>query len=182
VSTPGRRGFTVLELLIVITLLGVATTIAAGAFSAAIKSTRAGEIAIESADRLRTSLMIMDAQVQSGMLQAGEPEMLQLATTYSAWGGHRSYVAVEYRVAKRGAKLALFTTEYRMGSRKGVETVLLDGCDSIDFKYFVKGAMEMTGRWVDTWMDKAAKPERINFHFRYKGQEYNFLSFLRLRT
>src|SRR5512136_1554467 len=60
-----RRGFTLLELMISITLIGIIAVIIAGAMRLGYRSVDAGERKIESLERMRVSLTLIDSQIQS---------------------------------------------------------------------------------------------------------------------
>ncbi len=65
-STLPCRGFTLLELMISISMLVIIIVIISGAMRLASRSITAGEKKIETLERLRTSLSIINAQIQSG--------------------------------------------------------------------------------------------------------------------
>jgi prepilin-type N-terminal cleavage/methylation domain-containing protein len=61
-----RPGFTLLELIISISMLVIIIVIISGAMRLASRSIAAGEKRVETLERLRTSLSIINAQIQSG--------------------------------------------------------------------------------------------------------------------
>ncbi len=63
----GRLGFTLLELMISISMLVIIIVIISGAMRLASRSIADGERKIEALERLRTSFSIINAQIQSGM-------------------------------------------------------------------------------------------------------------------
>jgi prepilin-type N-terminal cleavage/methylation domain-containing protein len=65
-SLRSRLGFTLLELMISISMLVIIIVIIGGAMSLAFRSISAGEKKIEALERLRTSLSVINAQIQSG--------------------------------------------------------------------------------------------------------------------
>ena len=60
-------GFTLLELIISITLVAIIVLIVAGAASLGYRSFSTGERKLNAIERLRASLIIIDAQIQSGV-------------------------------------------------------------------------------------------------------------------
>ncbi|HME46399.1 MAG TPA: prepilin-type N-terminal cleavage/methylation domain-containing protein [Syntrophorhabdales bacterium] len=64
-STLPCRGFTLLELIISISMLVIIIVIISAAMNIASRSIAAGEKKVEALERLRTSLSIMNAQIQS---------------------------------------------------------------------------------------------------------------------
>ncbi|MGD9579336.1 MAG: type II secretion system protein J, partial [Syntrophorhabdus sp.] len=60
-------GFTLLELIISITLVAIIVLIVAGAANLGYRSFNSGERKLNAVERLRASLIIIDAQIQSGV-------------------------------------------------------------------------------------------------------------------
>jgi len=172
---PKRNaGFTLLELIISITLVAIIVLIVAGAASLGYRSFSTGERKLNAIERLRASLIIIDAQIQSGVpltledggvkqyYFAGEQDSLKFSTNYSIWGGQRGYVIVNYRVDTddRG-KRTLFASEYKVGMENQKETKLLEGFDEITFDYYQQDATEEEGEWITQWVDEEMMPTRI---------------------
>ena len=116
-----RNGFTLLELLIAMSLLVLIISITMGALTLASRSVAAGERTMEGHERFRTVTAVLDAQIQSHLPLAYEEEdyeryyfrgtnkTLRLATNYSIWSGGRGYVIVNYRVAAGDARRNWFS-------------------------------------------------------------------------
>ena len=173
-----RRGFTLLELLISITMLVIIIVMIGGAMRLGSRSVAAGEKRVESLERLRTSLSLMNAQIQSGLplkvdeqgasryYFQGDNKSLQLSTNYSIWGGQRGYVIVNYRVERADSgKETLYASEQIVGIEASRETKLLEAFDDIGFEYFEKGGPgEEQGTWVEAWTDDSLIPSKIRLH------------------
>jgi general secretion pathway protein J len=167
-------GFTLLELIISITLVAIIVLIISVAANLGYRSFNAGEKKMNAVERLRSSLTIIDAQIQSGVpltleeggvkqyYFAGEQDSLKFSTNYSIWGGQRGYVIVNYRVDTddRG-KRTLFASEYKVGMENQKETKLLEGFDEITFDYYQQDATEEEGEWITQWVDEEMMPTRI---------------------
>ena len=169
-----QKGFTLLELLISIAIIGVIVLIISGALRLAHRSVESGERKIEEIERIRATLGVIDAQVQSALplLQAeasekkpffsGGSESLSLATNYSLWGGEKGYVLVAYYIEiEDDGKQALHVSEQTYGIDNQQETTLLQACDEIHFFYFrhdLKGANE---QWLEEWTDETKLPEKV---------------------
>ena len=109
-KTERNSGFTLLELIISITLVAIIVLIVAGAASLGYRSFSSGEKKLNEIERLRASLIIIDAQIQSGVpltledggvkqyYFVGEKDSLKFSTNHSIWGGQKGYVIVSYRV------------------------------------------------------------------------------------
>jgi general secretion pathway protein J len=170
-------GFTLLELIISITLVAIIVLIVAGAASLGYRSFSSGERKLNLVERLRSTLTIVDAQIQSGVpltledggvkqyYFVGEQNALKFSTNYSIWGGQRGYVIVAYRVeADERGKKTLFASEYKVGMENQRETKLLEGFDDIAFDYFKEDATEEVGEWVSQWADEEMMPSRIRLN------------------
>jgi general secretion pathway protein J len=170
-------GFTLLELIISITLVAIIVIIIAGAVNLGYRSFHSGEKKMNAVERLRSSLTIIDAQIQSGVPLTledggvkqyyfmGEQDSLKFSTNYSIWGGQRGYVIVNYRVdADDRGKRTLFASEYKVGMENQKETKLLEGFDEITFDYFKQDATEEEGEWVTQWADEEMMPTRIRMN------------------
>jgi general secretion pathway protein J len=173
-----RHGFTLLELMISISMLVIIIVIISGAMRLGSRSIASGEKKIEALERLRTSLSIINAQIQSGLpimyndqgatkyYFKGDSKSLQLSTNYSVWGGQRGYVIVTYRVEfNRLGKQALYASEHIIGIEASRETKLLDGFDDIHFEYFEKGlTVNEPGKWVPGWTNEVIIPSKIRLY------------------
>jgi general secretion pathway protein J len=170
-------GFTLLELIISITLVAIIVLIISVAANLGYRSFNAGEKKMNAVERLRSSLTIIDAQIQSGVPLTleeggvkqynfmGEQDSLKFSTNYSIWGGQRGYVIVNYRVDTddRG-KRTLFASEYKVGMENQKETKLLEGFDEITFDYYRQDATEEEGEWITQWVDEEMMPTRIRIN------------------
>jgi general secretion pathway protein J len=182
----GQKGFTLLELLISITLLGLIVLITAGALRAGYRSTESGQNKIEALERFRTSLNIVESQVQSAFIikktgttldldffqLKGEKTKLQFRSVYSLWGGTRGAVLVTYEVrnAVSGGK-ALYVSETPIAIPDAAREVkLIDSARDIFFEYFSKGPTDEKGSWVEEWTDKENIPNRIRLTIDRDGK------------
>jgi general secretion pathway protein J len=175
---PKRNaGFTLLELIISITLVAIIVLIVAGAASLGYRSFSTGERKLNAIERLRASLIIIDAQIQSGVpltledggvkqyYFVGEQDSLKFSTNHSIWGGQRGYVIVNYRVeADNQGKRTLFASENKVGMENQKETKLLEGFNEITFDYFKQDTTEEEGEWVTQWVDEEMMPTKIRLN------------------
>lgn len=190
---PSDGGFTLLELVVAFAILGFIVLIVAGAMRLGIHAVDSGEKRINSIERLRTSLSVIDSQVQSEtpltfddngekkFYFKGERDSMQFATNYSIWGGQTGYVVVDYKVESDGdGKQALAASESVIGIDGKRDTTLFTGMDSIYFEYFYKGPTDENGSWVDTWQDDTSVPVEVKLHL-VKGQR-DFSLIIPMRT
>jgi prepilin-type N-terminal cleavage/methylation domain-containing protein len=188
-----ERGFTLLELLISFAILGIIVVIIAGAMKVSIQAVSRGEKKLASIERLRTSLNVVEAQIQSesGLTYdddgekkryfQGDRESMQLSTNYSLWGGERGYAVVSYEVTTdRDGKQSLKATETVIGMDNPRETTLFNLMDKIYFEYFYKGPTDEKGTWVDSWTDDTMIPEKVKLHL--VANEKDFSIIIPLRT
>lgn len=180
----GEKGFTLLELLISIVILGIIIVILVGAMRLGFRSVDSGERKTESLERMRVSLSIIDSQIQSQIpltyqeeeaenyYFTGERDSLQLSTNYSIWGGQKGYVIVSYRVSQEEeGKSVLYASEHIVGVEETEETKLLDAFDNIYFEYFYKGPTDEVGNWVEEWTDTSQIPAKIKIHLIKGGKD-----------
>ncbi len=171
------RGFTLLELTIAVAILGLIVVIVAGAMKLGIQSVERGEKRIDALERTRTSLNIIEAQLQSmtGLSYddngekkyyfKADKDSLQFSTNYSIWRGERGYTVVSYSVASdSNGKQSMKASETIVGLENSMETPLLNGFDRIYFEYFSKGPTDEKGSWVDSWTDDIPFPEKLKLH------------------
>jgi general secretion pathway protein J len=182
--TRHNKGFTLLELVISITLVATMITIATGALRLGYRSISSGERKMESMERFRSSLYIINAQILSGVplsfdrqgvkqvYFAGSADFLRLATNYSIWGGQKGYVIVEYRVVteNNGTK-SLYAAENQIGTQIQKETKLLQGLDAIYFEYFFKDKTEELGIWITQWTDTTTVPKKMRLRITQGRRE-----------
>ena len=172
-----KRGFTLLELLISITMLALIIGIISGALSLASQSLNKGAEKINSLERVMTSFSLVESQIQSLFVSqqvdqaekknlfSGQKDRLLFSTNYSIWGGIKGNTLVEYAVEvdDRG-KQYVRVTENTVGMETKRETVLFAGYDKIYFEYFMANILE-EGKWVDEWpAEEKGIPEKININ------------------
>jgi prepilin-type N-terminal cleavage/methylation domain-containing protein len=174
---PGNRGFTLLELMISIAMIGLIVLIIAAAMRLGIQSVEKGESRIDSLERIRTSLNTIEAQIQSMTSLTyddnGEKkryftaarDSLRFSTNYSIWGGQRGYTVVSYAVeTDNQGKQTMKASENVIGMSNAREAKLLGSYDRIYFEYFYKGPTDEKGSWVEEWKDDINIPEKVKLH------------------
>jgi general secretion pathway protein J len=188
-------GFTLLELTVSIALIGVIILVIAGALRLGYRSVESGEKRIESLERIRSSLNIVDSQLQSFIPLSYEDEgetkyyfkgdqgLLQFSTNYSIWGGEKGYVVVTYTVTTAdNNKRILSAAETVVGTGSGRETKLFTNFDTISFAYFVKDPAEEEGKWVDQWTEENVLPEKIAIRLMEGERDFTMIIPLRNHT
>lgn len=168
-ARPGRRagGFTLLELMISLALLGVILAMAYSAFSTALAAVPRGENAIDRAARLRMASSIMARQVRSIVNYPaftddevhpyfwGEPTSFGFITAAPQRRGGEGLGWVTYWVTEDGAlamaERSIFSTRSVSGDEpeRSAETVLLRGIEGARFQYLRLDGDE--SEWVGRW-------------------------------
>jgi prepilin-type N-terminal cleavage/methylation domain-containing protein len=170
-------GFTLLELIVSFAIIGIIILIIIGAMRLGLRSVNSGEKRMASLERFRTSLNIIDSQIQSEIPLTyvedvntkyyfkGEREFMQFSTNYSIWGGEKGYVIVTYMVEPgENGKQVLYASENLVGLDAKRDTKLFDNFEEIYFEYFFKDPTEEEGEWVEQWTDDVNIPEKVRLH------------------
>ncbi len=96
--------------MISIAIVGIMVFILMAVLRLGFRSVEAGEKKIESLGRVKASLNMIDAQIQSEIpliydedgekkyYFKGQPDSLEFSTNFSIWGGETGYVVVTYQV------------------------------------------------------------------------------------
>jgi len=181
-------GFTLLELMISFAIIAIIVVIILGAMRLGLHSVDSGEKRIDSIERIRRSVNIIDSQIQSQIPLTfeenaekkyyfqGSRDSIQFPTNYSIWGGLKGYVVVKYKVeSDNTGKQMLVAYENVIGINNIRETKLFNALDAIYFEYFFKDPTEEKGSWVESWTDSLNIPEKIRMHIRYEGKDISMI-------
>jgi prepilin-type N-terminal cleavage/methylation domain-containing protein len=193
----GSQGFTLLELMLSVVIISLIILIIVGALRLGFRSVEAGEKKVESLERVRNAITLLESQIQSELPLAyyenaekkyyfrGKRTSLDLATNYSVWGGEKGYVVAHYEVAQEpGGRQTLWVKENIIGQESSRETRMLEQVAEFYFEYFVrdtsKAPQDDAGRWVEEWVDDDAVPtteklEKIKFHVRLENRVLNWI-------
>lgn len=182
----GNGGFTLLELTVAITLIGIVVLIVTGALRLGTRAVESAEQRTALLERTRSSFSIIDAQIQSYVplvyREEGEKKYyfigssgsLRFSTNYSIWGGEKGYVIVTYTVKSlEDGRQAIFASETVAGRRTAVETMLTNPFERIYFEYYSTDPIQEIGSWMDEWtenfsiptVEKIGVPEKVKIHF-----------------
>jgi prepilin-type N-terminal cleavage/methylation domain-containing protein len=169
------KGFTLLELLISMTLFLLVVVILGGALRLGFRSIGVSERRIDTLERFRSSYRIVMNQLQSSapltyddedgakkFYLKGDATHLQFATNQSIWGGEKGCVIVSYRLETgNGNKLTLYASERSVNNEEAQEIKLFDDLKTLSFSYFGREVAEEDGKWTDEWSDSTKYPEQI---------------------
>jgi len=181
------QGFTLLELMVSITLIILIVLVMAGALRLGSRSVNACDKRAEALERYRNSLYLIDSQIQSyvpltiddnGVKKSpfkGDNKSITFTTNYSIWGGTRGYVAVTYKVeSSEQGKEALYASENTVGMENRREAKLFDHCTDISIDYYFKGIDE-AGKWIEPWVDEQAIPEKVRFNLQFGTKKLSYV-------
>jgi general secretion pathway protein J len=173
----GQSGFTLLELIISMALIGVIVLIIAGGMRLGFRSAESGFKKAESLERFRTSLNAVESQIQSAFAVrqtglkydedfsqfSGNRSYMQFRTLYSLLGGSRGPALVTYNVIEdsRGGK-TLFGTEVSIATLgEAREVRLIERAADIYFEYYDMGPTDEKGTWQQEWSSKDRMPSKV---------------------
>jgi prepilin-type N-terminal cleavage/methylation domain-containing protein len=165
----GAAGFTLLEVVIAMTVLALVAGICYAAFHLGVRAVERGEVAVVTAQRLRVATDVMIRQVKSTVAQpalveedsfpyfVGTPTSMSFVTSAGQLsGGGRARVT--YRFDRDPPRLTLEETPHftadSLGSNtpeaeEARSTVLLDGFTALDFCYLYDDGSET--EWKCSW-------------------------------
>lgn len=189
----GEQGFTLLELMISMLLILLVVVITTGAMRLGYRSVESGEKRINAQERFRTSLNVVESQIQSGIpfgttaegsvkyYFRGEPDALQFSSNYSIWDGRRGFLIADYRVEQdANGKKRLVASENTIGMSDKRETLLMDAMDDIRFEYFSTSITE-GGSWSSRWTDDTKIPNKVWVHLVYRGRDFSTIIPIRIK-
>ena len=183
------KGFTLLELLISMTLFLLVVVIVGGALRLGFRSIGAGERRIDTIERYRSSYRIVMTQLQSAapltyddedgakkFYLKGDATHLQFASNQSVGGGEKGCVIVSYRLETGNEnRLILYASERPIDREEVQEIRLFDDLKTLSFSYFGREAMEEEGKWTDEWSDNTKYPEQIKVNLSRESGEGKLL-------
>jgi general secretion pathway protein J len=180
-----KKGFTLIELLIAITALGLIVVVLGASLRLAYRSTEKGQVRAERMERLQSSFMILQTQVQSlfqifyyedGVKKykfEGGKDYMSFPSNYSIWG--KGPVTVTYRVvAEQDGRKGLYAYEempFSLEDKGGREVRLFGGMDEISFDFHYEYFIEDKPEWFDSWEDHERIPQLVRLHIIEGGRE-----------
>jgi general secretion pathway protein J len=192
------KGFTLIELLISIALLSLIVLIVGGAMRMGFRSTESGQKKIDSLERFRTSLNIIESQLQSAYMIrrtgldydedfaqfVGDRRSMQFRSLYSLLGGSRGPVEVAYVVKdEMNGKRAIYGAENLVVFAEPMREIgLIDNASDIYFEYYDKGPTDEKGKWVAEWNSKEYRvrlPEKVRLNIDDDGRLFSLIIPLR---
>jgi general secretion pathway protein J len=177
-------GFTLLELMISVAIIGILVSILMAVLRLGFRSVEAGEKKIESLERIKASLSLIDAQIQSEIPMTfnedgekkyyfkGQTNSLEFSTIYSIWEGDKGFTVVTYQVVEDNqGKRTLQAVEKRIGRENRKEIKLLEFFDEMFFEYYYQDPTEEEGQWIEEWSEAGFLPKKIRLHLVKDGKD-----------
>lgn len=190
-----NKGFTLLELMISMTIFSIIVLIIFGAMRLGYRSIEKAEKTTEFLERMRTTLNIIDSQFQSQipltyeengekkLYFVGQKESVEFSSNYSVWSGQRGYVKVMYNVEQdANGRLALYVTENTISVDNSRKTMLLQGIEEISFKYFFKDPLKEGGEWRDEWTETLSLPDKVAINILDRSRKVSMNMLIELRN
>ncbi|AKS40869.1 prepilin-type N-terminal cleavage/methylation domain-containing protein [Wenzhouxiangella marina] len=176
------RGFSLIEVLLAITLVGIIMALAWGGFRASIRATNSGEALIEQTNQLRITHQFVRRQLslaQALIMEEGEEDGLQVRFIgdsdyvrfvapmpgYLSYGG--PYIQ-ELRIEPNGETRALvyyyaMLNGYEVGEIEASEgIVLMDDVADGQFAFLGVDPEDQAPYWEDFWEDTATMPLAVS--------------------
>jgi general secretion pathway protein J len=186
--SDNTAGFTLLELMISMAIVGIMVFILMAVLRLGFRSVEAGEKKIESLGRIKASINLIESQINSEIPltfdDAGEKKFyfkgsadsLKFSTNYSLWEGEKGFVIVIYQILEgvRGKK-NLQALENRVGRENQKEIKLLEFFDEMSFEYYYQDPTEEEGKWIDEWTEAGLLPQKIRLHLVKDGKDLSLV-------
>jgi general secretion pathway protein J len=165
-----RRGFTLLEMVLSLTIVGLIVALVAAGFNVAGTAIGGGERAAEQNQRLRLAGDIMIRQIKSTALYAAEADDYEYPffrgtrqdlafVTAAAQTGGGGLALVTYRILDGPPRLVIAESmalsrevlgqPERLVELPVQEAVLLEGFTAMSFRYLVSDGID--AEWLDAW-------------------------------
>lgn len=187
---PGRRprGFTLLELVIAITLMGLILVVLYGGLRLGLNSTETGEQRAEASNRLRLVQEFLRRQLVQSMtvyrvndnqekvvVFSGQPDGIEFVAPMLAQLGQGGLYRV--RIGVRDGRLTMRWRLYQADdptAGEERETVLLDGVSTMEWAYFgpERDNDPDPPRWRPDWASTERRPLLVRLNLAQQGEAW----------
>jgi general secretion pathway protein J len=186
-----QAGFTLLELLIAMTLMSMVLVLVYGGLRLATRSWDAGEQRAENLTEISLTQDFIRRQLQQSLSLfredgtkgwvvafAGEPRRVSLVAPLFAHLGLGGLYAIQlYAVDDGGVgQLRMRWYPYRPadpeGDRAGEETVLLEGVSEVQWAYFGLDPGAQDPHWRDRWQNSQQRPALVRLSLKWRGDPW----------
>lgn len=169
-----NNGFTLIEVLISMSIVAILVLIVAGSLRIGISSVEKGERKFDELERIRASAGVIDSQIQSWLpltyeedekkrfFFTGERESIVFPANHSIWDGRQGYVMVRYQaVISDSGMVDLVASENLVGKSSTSRVTLLSGLDEIYFAYLYEDEETGAEEWLESWTDYEVMPQMV---------------------
>jgi len=189
--TPRQAGFTLLEVLIAMTLLGVMMLLIFGTLRVSVRSWESGEKQAAEVSQLlvlhnflRNHLTRMKpweddfSEDEPVFSFQGTEEAIQFVSTLplhnrGAGGWHKFNIQLTKNHDSRDliVKLEPFFPALEEEHQPIDDVVLIENVEAIKFSYFGSDELDEEPQWFDEWLEKSYFPKMIQVEIRVKGEK-----------
>lgn len=181
----GERGFTLIEVLVGLTLLGALVAVLSGALRLGLQGRETVDARAEWLDEVRITQTFVRQYIETArpfswvrdrrteVAFEGLRESVSFVAAMPGWQNPGGLYLV--RIAREGDRLML-TRRITSGETDGFDftadaerTVLATGIGRLDFSYFgAAPPFDETPRWHDQWRGRAAMPRLVRLDLSYR--------------
>lgn len=199
-SRPATGGFTLLELMLSMTIMAVVIVLVLGAFQLGVRAWEKGERDIGSSERQRVVLDLMKRQIASMWVRVPPPSLNEDEQVLLFKGDERSMSFISHKALAPGHKFGMVYVRYDvlrdgeggtgirlfeentvfmgpyadLGRIKDKDTVwLLEGAEAVRFAYLTPETDGSPGEWVDAWdaLEYRGYPKAVGISFQRAEDE-----------
>ena len=181
----GERGFTLIEVLVGLTLLGALVAVLTGALRLGLLGRETVDARAEWLDEVRVTQTFVRHYIEAArpfswirdrrteVAFDGEPEAVSFVAAMPGWQNPGGLYLV--RIAREGDKLVM-TRRITSGGTDGFDfaqdaerTILVTGIARLGFSYFgAAPPLDETPRWHDQWRGQAATPRLVRLDLTHR--------------
>lgn len=180
-----QPGFTLLELLVAITLMGLVLVALYGGLRVGMNSWEAGEARSEAVNRQRLVLEFLRRQLAQSVTVhtanergerlvrfTGQADAIEFVAPLLAYLGQAGLYAI--RLEGRDGQLRMHWQPYSIGESlagEPRETVLLEGITTLEWAYFgVERDDELQPQWRSSWASSVRRPWLVRLNLTVGGE------------
>jgi general secretion pathway protein J len=177
-----NSGFTLIELMVSLVLLGLITTVVAAAVQSGILSSQSVEQTVDRAGQVRLAQSVLRRHLESARPArladteqpqtafAGRVDGIKFIAVLPAWIGQGGTHKI--KIGLSGGRLLLSTEvsptniETIDVRRPTSQTVLVDDVQAVGIAYFGRRGRERRPVWQDTWLERGRLPSLIRIRLK----------------
>ena len=181
------RGFTLVELLLAVTLLSILLSLAYGGFRASTRATDRGQDILEESSRLRLAHQFVHRQLNQmlpisfsdpetddqAVVFEGSPDTIRFVGPMPGYLGFGGPQVQELRFipVENGQGLvlshALLQGFEESNLEDGAPILLIDGVESAEFSFQGRDEQGEPSSWLTTWTETSILPVAVSLHIQF---------------